>query len=262
MSDDSIVEHTFSVYQNVFRARVKSAIEMAKAVDDVHHAETKGLIREILVRELFQPLLPPDIGIGTGLVIDMFNNISPQTDIVIFSKTLTPSITIGDGIGLYPIDSCLLLIEVKTKLKMEELKKAHANAMKIDQTLIYSPPNRRLDSWKARYLLFAFDSDLAEPAGKNRVTLPECQRYRKLYTKGSESRQLASPPIRGLCVVGREYGHERDGKWEGVLSDSNFNEVLVFIGCLINIYRDISNSRQSSWMEHYLFSGLGKWSTI
>lgn len=53
---------------------------MAKAVQEIPHRGMLGEVREILVRELFRPLLPSDIGIGTGQLIDSENNVSPQTD--------------------------------------------------------------------------------------------------------------------------------------------------------------------------------------
>jgi hypothetical protein len=37
-------------------------------------------MREILVRELFGPLLASDIGVGTGKLVDSKNNLSQQTD--------------------------------------------------------------------------------------------------------------------------------------------------------------------------------------
>jgi len=98
---------------------------MSKAVDNIPHQETLGNIREILVRELFRPLLPPDIGIGTGQLIDMDGQYSRQTDIILFDKNLAPSAMMDESLGLFPVDSCLYVIEVKTTLNATTLKQAH-----------------------------------------------------------------------------------------------------------------------------------------
>ena len=68
-----------------------------------------------------------------------------------------------------------------------------------------------------------------------------------------ESGTPYSPPIRALCVVGREYDHEENGKWTGVPSDNESSEILVFIGGIINTCRCISKTRRPIRMEDYLF---------
>jgi hypothetical protein len=209
-----------SLYRDIIRARVKSAIEMARVVKKMPHRGTLGEIREILVRELFRPFLPSDIGVGTGQVIDHTGKVSPQTDIILFDRSLAPPIMLNESLGLFPIESCLHVIEIKSTLDLDELRKSHKNALKLE-ALSYSNQQGLQYAW-TRYLLFAFASDLTESrTAKHRN---ECSRYQELYKDDSCCRKYESgspyPPIRALCVVGKEYGQEENGKWEGVVGSS------------------------------------------
>jgi hypothetical protein len=153
------------LYREIFRARVKSAVAMANAVQEIPHPGMLGEIREILVRELFQPLLPSDIGVGTGQLIDSHNNVSPQTDIILFDRSLAPPMMLSESMGLFPIESCLYVIEIKSKLTAAELQKSHQSALAITR-LTYKQEG---EYKHVRYVLFAFASDLFH---RN-----ECQRY-------------------------------------------------------------------------------------
>ena len=162
---------------------------------------------------------------------------------------------LNESLGLFPVESCLYIIEVKSLLNTTELRKSHESALTIKHTLVYSNQNARYDL--TRSLLFAFSSDLAE--GGSAQYKSECQRYQNLYETDSSYLSVDasgipySPPIRALCVIGREYGHERDGKWTGTFSDNAGSEVLLFIGGIINTYRSIAKTRQPIRMEDYAF---------
>jgi hypothetical protein len=71
-------------FQAILRARVISAIEHAKAAAGLTHQGVKGTVLEILVGQLFRPLLPADIGIGTGQIVESYTGrLSGQIDIIL-----------------------------------------------------------------------------------------------------------------------------------------------------------------------------------
>jgi hypothetical protein len=219
---------------------------MAQAVTDINHPGILGEVREILVRELFRPLLPSDIGIGTGKLIDYKSNLSQQTDIILFDRSLAPPMMLSEGLGVFPIDACLHVIEVKSMLTLDDIKDSHRHALHIGQ-LYYSREN--VKSYKTRCLLFAFS--------KRTKRKFACAQYKQFCeTIGDipvDPGGTPVPPIRAMCVVGAEYGHEYQGKWEGLPSDGAGGEVLLFIGGIINTYRDIARSRNPIWMEDFIF---------
>ena len=81
-----------TVYRDLILARVQAAVGAAKAVTNITHKGLKGQLREIVIRDLFSPLLPSDVGIGTGEIISANNRQSGQQDVVIFDKSILPPI--------------------------------------------------------------------------------------------------------------------------------------------------------------------------
>ena len=68
-------------------ARVIGAIHSARAASSLTHQGVKGTALEILVRDLFRPLLPADIGVGTGQILDCASGrLSAQVDVVLYDK--------------------------------------------------------------------------------------------------------------------------------------------------------------------------------
>jgi hypothetical protein len=177
------------LYRAIFEARVKAAVAMATAVKNAPppastvHTGVQGQIREILVRELFRPLLPPDIGVGTGQLIDRCNNLSPETDIILFDRRLAPPMMLNESLGFFPIESCLFVVEVKTTLDSEKLRNSHRDALRIRKIEVnnlntlrerYHQIGHKIEEYKhLRYGLFSFSSD---------ATGPECLRYQKYYS--------------------------------------------------------------------------------
>ncbi|STO18312.1 hypothetical protein [Escherichia coli] len=53
-------------YQALLRGKVESAIAQAKSAAGFSHQGVKGAVLEILLSQLFRPLLPADVGIAQG----------------------------------------------------------------------------------------------------------------------------------------------------------------------------------------------------
>src|SRR3989304_5727458 len=94
-------------YRDLVLARIKGVIEHAKATTTVQHQGLKGTLREILIRDLFRPLLPTDIGVGTGEIISAGGKKSRQQDVVIFDRRILPPILFEDFTGIFPVESVL-----------------------------------------------------------------------------------------------------------------------------------------------------------
>ena len=120
-----------TAYRSLFVSRVAAAIGAAKAAAAVTQSGVKGTIREILVRDLFRPLLPSDLGVGTGQIATAKNELSPQQDVVIFDRRILPSVLFEETVGIFPVESVLATVEVKTTLTAAELRSAYDNAKRI-----------------------------------------------------------------------------------------------------------------------------------
>ncbi|MFZ3147418.1 MAG: DUF6602 domain-containing protein, partial [Methanothrix sp.] len=95
----------------------KNMINFYELSGGVDHDGEKGAFREFFVTQLIKPLMPQHFGVGSGVVEDFKGNQSKQTDIIIYDKRLLqPTLLAGDR-GIFPIDSVLCVIEVKSELK-------------------------------------------------------------------------------------------------------------------------------------------------
>lgn len=93
---------------------VNNLVRKIKTLSGLDHSLTKGEIREIFVSELLAHFLPEHLGIGTGIIINQASVQSSQTDIIIFDKRIFPSFLGKQTIGLYPVESVVGVIEVKS----------------------------------------------------------------------------------------------------------------------------------------------------
>lgn len=235
-------------YKEIFRSRVKSAIDQARAATIVSHSGLKGEIVEILIRELFKPLLPSDVGVASGQIIEFHNDkLSTQQDIIIYDKSILPPILYEGTKGIIPIESVLYTIEIKTTLNSQELKNAH-EAAKALHSFCYLPGQRdhlgnelNHPVEKARSVIFALNSDLSVD-GKIEV-----ERYRQIY--GADY-----PYIRAICVAEKEYWWESRGSWIRITGTDRFDETLAFIGGVSNTYKWVAKSRGWPNLGNYIIN--------
>lgn len=234
-------------YQNLLRSKVVSAISQAKAAVGFSHQGVKGTVLELLIGQLFEPLLPADVGVGSGQIIDSYSGkLSGQIDIVLYDKAILPPILVDKKVGIFPIESVLYTIEVKTTLNATELKIAHESAKDLASNFGYRPGLRdelgrekQHTIKKLKSVIFALYTDLTG-SGMN-----EAERYRKLY--GDDAAY-----IRAICVAGKEYWYDNGNYWVGFKDGQDFGEILAFIGGVTNTYRAVSDSRGQPCLGNYV----------
>ena len=234
-------------YKAMFLSRVAAAIGAAKAAAEITHAGVKGRIREILVGDLFRPLLPADVGVGTGQIITFDGNISTEQDIVIYDRRILPPALFGEGgLGLFPIECVLATVEVKTTLTAAELRSSNDSAAAIHR-FKYLPGEREANSDKliqhnirnAIATVLALNTDLSG-TGKS-----EIDRYQEL-NPGPD------PPLKAICVSGRCYWYFQDGKWMHHDADSQYGETCAFIVGLFDTFSIVRVSRHQPNLAGYL----------
>lgn len=113
-----------TAYRALLSSHVMTAVNAARAAAAISHRGVRGRIREILVGELFRPLAPADIGVGTGQVISSAGDTSAEQDVVIYDRRVLPPALFKGDLGVFPIESVVATIEVKTTLTAQELKRS------------------------------------------------------------------------------------------------------------------------------------------
>lgn len=262
-----------SLYRRLVSERIGYAIAAARAVASIESTGVKGAIREVLIAELFRPMLPSDIGVATGTVISAFDEKqSAQQDIIIFDRGVLPPLLFEQGPSLIPIESVLFTIEVKSRLTAGELRLAQANAASVsdldmlsgirdDKGQFKDVPTSRVPT-----VVFALDTDLI-PAGRTEV-----ERYEELFGKGP-------PLVSGICIAGRcswlstanatskiiydRKCHEYrtiDGSaftlgWHEVKADESHSEIIEVLIGILDLYSKVSASRGKPPLRGYLRMG-------
>jgi hypothetical protein len=224
-----------STFQSLLVARVHAAIGAAQAVAGLAHPGLKGLLREIVVRELFRPLLPPRAGLGHGQIISSYDQQSTEQDIVIFDRELVPSLLLDETNGIFPIEAALYAIEVKSSLNFTQLREVHDKAKSLKSMLyVPGPPPEHVIP-----CLFAFSSDLGPES------CSELERYKEVLNG-------AVPSIRSMCVVGRGYWFFGDGEWHSVASSPGREEVVFFLADILATYARVAGTRTRPSLRSYL----------
>jgi hypothetical protein len=118
-------------HRDLMLSHVHATIGAAKAVQSIGHKGLEGQLREIVIRELFRPLFPNDIGVGTGEIITASNRHSKQQDVVIYDKRILPPFLLEQSVGIFPIESVLYTIEVKSVLNADRLRASHGSAKEL-----------------------------------------------------------------------------------------------------------------------------------
>jgi len=116
MTSASVVEE----YWSAAVSRLQAEVDVFNRL--IGHQAEKGRENELSLVRLLESLLPQNVGVGSGIVIDSQGGRSKQVDIVLFDRATQPSVMAQTSQVLYPIEVVLATIEVKTTLSPPELE--------------------------------------------------------------------------------------------------------------------------------------------
>ncbi len=215
----------------------KRAVQDARSINDLLHNGLKGQIRELFVHELLIPAMPRDYVVGSGNILSAYGDISKQIDVVLCDRRILPPILFQSDVGMFPIESALLTIEVKSMLNAHELKSSHDSAQELLAFKHVYPEDKPYTNVIPH--LFAFDSDLVAD-GKT-----EIDRYTELLSGGD-------PVLRGICVVGRGFWFWNEKNWHRWDWPGDHAEVVAFLTSVINVVQGVAATRFRPDLRNYL----------
>lgn len=243
------------LFRKFISDNVESAIKSAETASEVRHTGTIGDIREIALKNIFRPILTDMEAIGSGQITDHRGYLSDQTDIIIYSKDINPPLLFDpmkSDKGIYPAETCIYAIEVKSQANASEIRDAIKKAKKIRE-MKYTPGmhdkfgreiNHNINLIVTAF--FAFSSDLKEKS--------EIERYLELDLEGK-----TTPAINVICIVNKGYWffNEHDKSWWWWEPTPDHGEVISFLGGIINTIPDAIASRRHPRFGTYLINTNG-----
>lgn len=228
--------------------KIKGAIEEAKNASNLDHNYLIGRVREIVISNLFSPLLSDNFSIGTGKITDYNGSNSSETDLIIYTKKLIPPLMFSTDFGYFPKESVLAVLEIKSKLTLAELRTTKTkfdNLETLQMTSGYFNSKHEGDTNKnvtgVIKSLFAFSTDLTAST--------DLERLLKEYPEAQNESFINS-----ICVVGKGYWtfSYTEKIWKKVDATNDHEEVIRFLSSLINSLNDSLESRGNPRIGSYL----------
>lgn len=78
------------IIRDKFINSIRAAVDEARGLGRLNHPGLEGQVREILAGRLIRPYIGPEVGFGTGKIIDSSGNTSNQLDIVLYVANILP----------------------------------------------------------------------------------------------------------------------------------------------------------------------------
>lgn len=129
---------------------------MASAISIAEHKVNLGTAREGLISNFLVQNLPENISYHTGEIFDTNDERSGQIDIILHPIS-SPKINLYGAISLFPVETVLAGIEVKSVLNGEtDINKALSTCMKAKSLEIKSDRNNDENLKEVPFIVFAF----------------------------------------------------------------------------------------------------------
>lgn len=233
-------------YRDIVKQKIARMLGEANAAANLKHMGLRGDARVAAVRSLLSDVLPETARVGSGVVVDHTGSESNECDLLIYAPSLLPSQPWYADTGIYPVDSCIVHVEVKSRLTATEL----ADCVEKGQNMasLQLSPRDGLSQIDVPVLtaIVAFGSDLV--GGKT-----EFERLVQVDTA-----LYARPAIHSLLVVGKGFWRPvpsaNEFAWAEIPPSAEHDEVIDFLGVLVNGVNDMITSRQFPKLGTYIIN--------
>ena len=125
----SMTGNILATYYKGLTRQLRAEVDFINSL--FQHSGVKGAGNEAAIRALIEKFIPGRFGVGTGVLLDRRGNASLQCDIVVYDRTLYPSLLSMTSTHLFPVDLVYAVIEVKTTLTKQTAGQALANIKSV-----------------------------------------------------------------------------------------------------------------------------------
>ena len=126
--------------QTIFAQAAHKLRQDFEELSVVPHSGLKGSQAERLVKTFLQEHLPKRFDVGSGFIIDRFNNVSKQTDVIVYDALNCPVYRASEDAGIFPSENVAVVVEVKSRLDKDDLVSAFENILATKQLAKTQPP--------------------------------------------------------------------------------------------------------------------------
>lgn len=139
--------------------KLRQELERAK---NIPHSGEKGKEVENILKDFLREHLPKRYDIASGFILDKADNVSSQTDVIVYDAASCPVLETYDDNLIIPSDNAAVVIEVKSNLTKNDIEDAAQKIAHI-KTLNKSPIDLPPGPWNLNTIgiLFAFKSTLS-----------------------------------------------------------------------------------------------------
>ena len=225
MSEKIIPKYTTSIIQGL--------IGKAKAISDLEHNFVKGRLREYFISDILNNYCTSQLGIGTGVVINQLEIQSNELDIIIYDNRILPPFIKHQNLGVYPAESVLAVIEVKSNLNKTEIINA-ANKARFLKNNIYDENQslyRDYVEMKPIFTIIGFWGSI-----RNLLKIDDGRTWLSENAMG----------LSAICLINKFCWIKMD-EWTLKKRDENNGETKRFLAVLFDNIRRISNQRYNQF---------------
>jgi hypothetical protein len=207
---------------------IKDFMDRANGLKELKHNLTKGELKELFVSRVLRSFLPSQFDIGSGTIINEVAEQSRQTDIIIYDNRIMPPFIKEQSVGVFPFQSVIATVEIKTKLNKKELVEAENAAEilleKVDRgpKVVYEGDNVPLPNTPL-CAVFGFE-------GGVRVLNEFTKEANDFLEKENKHLSL-------ICITGKDRWAKVGSDWSRVPHTETYNEVKRFIAFLVDNIR-------------------------
>lgn len=213
-------------------AIIKGLACKVSASSPLNHRLTKGELRELFVTNVLASFLTKQFDTGTGIIVNQKEEQSNQTDIIIYDNRILPPFIKEQHIGVYPAESVVGVIEVKSALDKKAILDSEKSA-KILQDTIYNPSS-------SFYRDYRDMKPLSATIGFYGIGSQELADQEK----GKKWLQTNVQYNFALCLIGKFSWLKLGNKgWVRSANNFNFEETKRFIAVFLDNLRTVSELR-------------------
>ena len=120
-----------NLIRKIIQNQIDNIINQADGIIGLDHNPSIGSLRESFLIQFFQNLVPESVLIQSGFITDASGNISPQLDFIVVRKSSIPFFEMKEGISVIPIESVILIAEIKSTLRITDLEQIESQVSRI-----------------------------------------------------------------------------------------------------------------------------------